>query len=177
MDRAGQAGIRLRIALACGDVERALSELDALDDAHHVEILLGAAIRDERERHGGVGYYLRREWAELVTFLCGTPSLTLDHLAAAYVASRRAPVDWCPHGRVLTERLPEIEADVSVARWLADGVSGASILDALAGKPLHAGVAYYYHVGTIHALGVRPLLILAASADYFPLERLANATS
>lgn len=163
MDLAGQAGIRFRSALVVRDVGAALDALPALDVPHRVEFALGAAIRDQRDDHAGVRHYLRGDMTALVRFLCEPADHSLDALAAAYVARRRAPVEWRASGLPLGGALPSTETDIAVARLLSAGISGEELLAALSHKPLYEGISHYYRVGTIHALGVRPLLILAAS--------------
>jgi len=54
-------------------------------------------------------------------------------------------------------------------------VGGGSLLDALAHLPLHPPVAAYYRRGSLHALGVRPLLILAATARPLPDAHVPSA--
>lgn len=172
----GQTGIRLREALAAGDAVAAAAAVPALDEAHRIELLLGAALRDARDGHRAAGLWLAAEagrvrWDALCAALCdGAPDHSLDELASAYVAAGRAPDRWRPDGSGVEEgtlaALRAPEADVAVAAALAAGVSGEALLDALLGvrpDPLAAAVAHYYRRGSIHALGPRPLLILAAA--------------
>ena len=172
----GQTGIRLREALACGDWRAAAAEVPSLDEAHRVEILLGAALRDARGDWAAARAWLAAEaghadWSEICRALAeGTPDHALDELASAWVAAGRAPDRWLPTGAPVGEgtraALVAAEADIVVAAALAAGVSGAALLEALVVArpgPLADAVAHYYRRGTIHALGVRPLLVLAAS--------------
>jgi hypothetical protein len=174
----GQTGIRMREALLAGDARTAASLAHALDEPHRIELLLGAALRDARggwaaarlflaaDTHGAA---LARWWP--VCRLLAEPGAdhTLDELASAYVAEGRAPDVWprtgAPAPRIA---LDEPFADVAVAAALAAGVSGGALLDALADRPLFPAVAHYYRRGTLHALGVRPLLVLAASPTILP---------
>lgn len=181
----GQTGIRLRAALAAGDARLAAALAPELDDAHRVEILLGAALRDARRGHAAAHLFLAldalddrvagpaRWWPLCRLFVEGEPDRRLDDLAAAYVAERRAPDRWRPSGAPLA---PDAAAairgapfpDVAVAAALAAGTAGDALLDAFADLPLHRPVAVYYRRGTLHALGARPLLILAATAADLP---------
>ncbi|MFZ5481042.1 MAG: hypothetical protein ACOZNI_30045 [Myxococcota bacterium] len=158
----GQIGIRVREALAAGDWRAAADALPELDEAHHVEILLGAALRDAREGHLRARLYLSTtDWAaycrQLVT---EEPDRSLDDLAAAYVAERRVPDTWRPGGEPLRERVAD---DLDAARLYAAGVAGDALIDAFGHKPLHPAVAHYYRRGRIWGLGPRPMLVLAAS--------------
>lgn len=167
----GQTGIRLREALAAGDWETAAALVPPLDEAHRIELLLGAALRDARDGFAAARAWLdaedgRGDWRHVCRLLAaGEPDRTLDELAAAYVAEGRVPNEWRPRGRPLDRDVRMPFADVVVAAAYAEGVGGDALLDAFADLPLHAAVAHYYRRGTIHALGPRPLLILAASAD------------
>lgn len=169
---AGQTGIRLRDALAAGDAPLAAVLATGLDEAHRIELLLGAALRDARGGHAAAQLWLAadaspargepdpRWWP--VCRLLAEPGAdhTLDLLASAYVAERRAPDRWTPAG---STELPAALDDLTVADALVRGVSGLALLAALADRPLHAAVSCYYRRGTIHALGPRPLLVLAAT--------------
>lgn len=163
----GQAGIRFREAMVARDVPGMVAQVPLLDQAHHVELILGEALRDARRDFATARLYLEnpdpaRICAALVE---GVPDRHLDDLAAAYVASRRAPDRWVPGGRALDRPLREHAfRDIAVAAALIEGVGGDSILDTFADLPLFPAVDHYYRVGTIHALGCRPLLILAATA-------------
>jgi hypothetical protein len=158
---AGQAGIGVREALARGDWRAAAEGVGALDEAHHIEILLGAALRDARDGHLRARRYLvETDWAAFCRLLVeGEPDRSLDDLAAAYVAERRVPDVWRPGGAPLAEPVAD---DLDAARLYAAGVSGDAIVDAFAHKPLYPAVAHYYRRGTIRAMGARPMLILAA---------------
>jgi hypothetical protein len=169
---AGQAGIALREALAAGDVEAALAGIFALDEAHRVEILLGAALRDAREDHRAARLYLAAEqgggrWDEVVRALADAGADNrLDAIAASWVASGRAPERWTPCGRGLHDGeiqslQVDREVDAEVVALLASGAGGLAILGALSARALYPPVAHYYRRGTIHALGCRPLLVLA----------------
>lgn len=166
----GQTGIRLRGALAVGDALGAAALVPALDDAHRVELLLGAALRDARDGHLRAARFLVVErdgdWGAFCALLCaGEPDRRYDALAAAYVAERRVPEAWRAAGRPLDRDVRAGLPDVAVADALVAGVGGDALLDAFADLPLHAAVAHYYRRGSIHALGNRPLLILAATGE------------
>jgi hypothetical protein len=170
---AGQAATRLRAALARGDARDALAWVGDLDEAHHVEVLLGAALRDRREDHAGVARYLAGDMPALVRGLAdGAGDDSLDRRAARWVAAGHAPEHLPRGGRPLTreERVALAgDAERGVVRALAAGVAPHAILDALEGPaPLAAGVrAYLGPPGAprIHALGVRPLLVLAIAGQ------------
>lgn len=168
----GQTGIRLREALWAGDPVGAAAELGALDEAHRVELLLGAALRDGRDGFAAARLYLRAAaegagsplWAELLARLAGQEGdASLDVQAAGLVAARRAPDRWRPEGEPWSGGpRPGLAA---VLDALARGVSGLALVDAYAGHdPLHPAVEHYYRRGSIHALGPRPLLCLALRA-------------
>jgi hypothetical protein len=172
----GQTGIRLREALVSGDARTAAALALTLDEPHRIELLLGAALRDARgdwaaarlwlaaETHGGAASAEPDRWWPTCRLLAEPgPDHTLDQLAAAYVAEGRIPEHWRPEGRPLDRDVHVTYADVPVAAALLAGVSGLALLDAFADRPLHAAVAHYYRRGTIHALGARALVILAAS--------------
>jgi hypothetical protein len=165
----GQTGIRLREALVAGDVAAALVAIPHLDEAHRVEILLGAALRDAREGHRSAALFLEAtasgDWPPLVERLVEPPDDRLDRLAVAYLVEGRVPERWRPDGLPLGGALRGPEADVAVAEAYASGVAGLALVDFFADLPLHAAVSHYYRVGSIHALGPRPLLILAASDE------------
>lgn len=155
MDPSGQSGIRLREALVRGDVAGALAEVPALDEAHRIELLLGAALRDDRDE--GVDRYLGGDWEGLCIFLAGEGRHAADLRAASLVAARRAPDRWQPNGRDWTG---ELDMETAAAALLA-GFGGLSLLDALRDRPRWTPVSAYYRLGTIHALGCRPLMTLA----------------
>lgn len=178
----GQQGIRLREALRRGDAAAAALELSALDAPHLVELLLGAALRDGRDgfaaAHGFVrawaegpppeGGGLSAAWEELLSRLARPgPDDHLDRAAASWVASGRVPERWRAWGPAPAadpRRAPSPE--VATARALAEGAGGRALLACFADLPLHPAVALYYEAGTIHALGTRPLLVLAMTAPY-----------
>ncbi len=158
----GQAGIRLRESLLRGDVDGALACLPELDPPHRVELLLGAAIRDGRDDFASAGCYLAGDWPGLCARLAAPGAdHRHDEVAAAYVATGRAPSAWSPTGLPLQGDVRGGLPDVRVAAALTAGVAGLALLDAFADLPLHAAVDHYYRVGSLHALGCRPLLILA----------------
>ena len=72
--------------------------------------------------------------------------------------------DRTVNAHTLTRQLRVRHPDVEVAARYAEGVGGDALLDAFADLPVYEAVALYYRRGTIHALGPRALLILAASA-------------
>lgn len=175
----GQHGIRFREALADGDAVLAISLLPELDLPHRIELILGAALRDGREGFGAA-HDASRAFAPGVEDSAAIDSLeqairslarpnpdrTLDDIAAAYVAERRVPDVWRPGGRPLPPNAAEIPAalhpDVEVARLYADGVAGSALINLFADSDLFGPVAIYYSEGAIHAMGPRPLLILAS---------------
>ena len=161
----GQAGIHFREALLRGDAGAALGCLPELDTAHHVELLLGAAIRDGRDDFAAAACYLAGDWPGLCARLA-VPGADHRHdeVAAAYVATGRAPSTWCATGFPPNGDVRGGLPDARVAAALTAGVSGLALLDAFADLPLHAAVDHYYRVGSLHALGCRPLLILAITA-------------
>jgi len=183
----GQTGIRMREALLAGDARAAASLAPALDGPHRVELLLGAALRDARGGWAAARLYLAadahgagdaRWWP--VCRLLAEPGAdhTLDELAAAYVAEGRVPDVWRRARATVPAAPPPAAAelcgpfaDVAVAAALAAGVPGETLLDALAERPLFPAVNHYYRRGTLHALGVRPLLVLAASPPILPGPR------
>ncbi len=166
----GQSGIRLREALAAGDWAGAAEQVPALDEAHRIELLLGAALRDARDGWAAARAFLdaeagRGDWRTVCRLLAeGEPDHALDELASAYVAEGRVPSAWSPEGRPLDRPVRVPLADLAVAAAYAAGVAGDALLDAFTDLPLHPAVAHYYRRGAIHALGPRPLLVLAASA-------------
>jgi hypothetical protein len=176
---AGQSGIRLREALVAGDAVTAAELALALDEPHRIELLLGAALRDRRDDFARARLWLATEqghgvpgpdrWSSFCRLLVtGEPDHSLDELAAAYVAEGRVPDRWRPLGAPLDRPSSRVkmrgpEADVRVAAAYAAGIAGLALLDAFADAPLFPAVDWYYRRGTIHALGPRPLLILAAS--------------
>lgn len=162
----GQTGIRLREALLAGDVATAARLVPALDTPHRLEVLLGAALRDARDDHAAAALYLAAErhgdWAPLLERLAQPPDDRFDRLAVAYLVEGRVPDGWRAAGLPLIGGLSR-PADVAVAAAYAAGVAGLALVDAFRDRPLHAAVSHYYRVGTIHALGPRPMLILAAA--------------
>jgi hypothetical protein len=54
----GQTGILLRRLLAEGQGEEAAALVPTLDEAHRIELLLGAALRDRREQFAGARLFL-----------------------------------------------------------------------------------------------------------------------
>lgn len=179
----GQQGIRLREALRRGDATGAAAELPDLDEPHVVELLLGAALRDAREDFaaarsfvrawslgppGRAGAPLPAAWQEVLDRLARpAPDDRLDRAAASWVASGRVPERWRAWGPPPSEDPRRAASpELAAARALAEGAGGRALLACFADLPLHAPVALYYEAGTIHALGTRPLLILAMTAGY-----------
>lgn len=165
----GQMGIEWREAWLARDVPRMAALAPSLDLAHRVELLLGEALRDARDgfRRALAWFEVRDDdWGPFCRLLAeGEPDRRWDVLAAAYVAARRAPERWTATGRPLDRDVRGAPLpDVAVAAALLDGVAGEALLDAFADLPLHRAVSAYYRVGTLHALGCRPLLTLAAVA-------------
>lgn len=156
LDRFGQAAIAVRHALAAGDAAAACDAVPDLDDAHRIEILLGAAIRDGKEDFAAVGWWLAGDMEQLCATLASPPDTRLDDRAVGLIIRRRAPEHWLPGGDA-----PRVNTPEDVAAALASGAGGLAILDQLQDRLIYAAVREYYERGTIHALGVRPLLILA----------------
>jgi hypothetical protein len=154
----GQAGIAVRDALARGDGDAAAMAVADLDDAHRIEILLGAVIR----RADGV---CAQHWADGdVNLLCKAlvlPGNTdADDRAIAYVLRRIIGERWRPDGPDAAQD-PQTMDDVAQA--LAAGCGGLALLRRMKHRRLYRVVSDYYSIGSIHALGLRPLLILADS--------------
>jgi hypothetical protein len=165
--KGGQQGIALREALAAGDAEAAIRAREGVDEAHVVEMVLGAALRDARDGHRAARLWEEcarhgRPDRQVIELLCqGTPDTSLDERAAAWIAARRVEEDWRPGGLPLDRRIVDVEA---VAAAYAAGVAGLALLDAMADLPLAPAVSWYYRRGRIHALGPRPLLVLGMTA-------------
>ncbi len=164
----GQTGILLRRLLAEGRGEEAAALVPTLDNAHRIELLLGAALRDGRENFAGAHLYMACEngaapWEALCRWLGQPADHHLDDLAAAYIAEGRAPEKWLPEGLPLqsSPRLAPFP-DVATAAQLQAGVAGLLLLDTFWNVSLYRAVSLYYRRGIIHALGPRPLLSLAA---------------
>ncbi len=167
---AGQAAIRVREALAAGEGEQAFEALPGLDRAHQIEILLGAALRDRRAGFAAVRAWYAGNLIKLCSILAVKPDTALDDAAVSLVVARRVDERWVPDGKPLPEArrfegtsLVPGTAIYDAAAAVADGVGGLAILARLTDRYLYRAVQQYYVEGTIHALGVRPLLILAAS--------------
>ncbi len=181
----GQSGIRLRAALARGEGAAAAGLVGDLDTAHRIELLLGAAIRDARGEWAAARAWLAAEagegtWADVCEQLTTpSPDHTLDDLASAYVAEGRVPATWRADGAdvatfgeaLVSAGLGGAEPDLVVAAAYARGVAGSALVGAVAAaftsvnrhSPLLRAVETYYRAGTIHALGPRPMLVLAAA--------------
>lgn len=151
----GQAGIRFRDALLAGDLDRMRLYAAMLDEAHQIELILGAALRDGRDDFAAARAYARGE--DILSKLVGEPDTTLDDEAGAWIAAGRIDDRWRRTGQPLDG--PVETVDDVVAAW-ARGVDGLVLVDAFATHPLHAAVSGYYRRGSIHALGPRPLLVL-----------------
>ena len=168
----GQTGIRLRDAMVAQDVAGMLAQIPTLDRPHRLELLLGACFRDGRQDFAAAHLFVALEqqpfpdWAPLCQRLClPDPDRSWDDLAAAYIATRQAPDRWQPEGGpLLADPLLHPFPDRSVADQLCQGVSGLALLVALQKVALYPAVALYYQPEGIHAMGPRPLLILAAYA-------------
>lgn len=154
----GQAGIAVREALTRGDAAGAARAASGLDEAHHVEILLGALIR--RADVSGVSFWLTGDVAGVCARLAVPAATPLDDLAVSYVLRRVVPEGWRPDGPAADFVL---EGPSDVARALQAGCGGLALLRQLEDRPLHQAVRCYYAPGRIHALGCRPLLILAGA--------------
>ncbi len=153
----GQAGIAVRNALTRGDAEAAARAVHFLDDAHRVELLLGAVIR--RADLVGAEHWASGELDLLCRRLAVPAATHLDDLAISFVLRRIAPERWSGEGRDEPLSLNTME-DVAVA--LKNGFGGKSILQQMMHRCMYRAVSDYYALGSIHALGVRPLLILVA---------------
>jgi len=154
----GQAGIAVRNALSRGDGDGAAQAAAELDEAHKVEILLGAVIR--RADRVGAAHWASGEMLLLCRRLALPASTDLDDHAIRFVLRRIAPERWCREGLDAPDHLETME---DVAAALAAGCGGAAVLERMKHRALYHAVSDYYRLGSIHALGVRPLLILAAS--------------
>lgn len=147
----GQAGIRFRDALLAQDLPLMRAWAAQLDEAHVIELILGAALRDGRDDFGAARAFASGE--DILDRLLGEPDHRADEAASAWIAAGSIDDRWRPEGTVDNGR------DVVAA--YAAGVSGLALVDRFVDRPLHAAVSMYYRRGTIHALGPRPLLILA----------------
>jgi hypothetical protein len=87
-------------------------------------------------------------------------STDLDDHAIRFVLRRIAPERWCREG---LDAPLHLESREDVAAALASGCGGGAVLERMKHRALYHAVSDYYRLGSIHALGVRPLLILAAS--------------
>lgn len=167
IDRSGQAAIAVREALACGDAASALVGVPDLDEAHRIEILLGAAIRDCTDDHAAVRAWLAGDMSGLCERLSRRPDTRYDDVAVGFVVRHQVPEAWRPIGsgpnaRVCTVAAGSASLDDVVAALVA-GAGGLGLVAQLQDRLLHPAVLQYYRDGTIHALGVRPLLILAST--------------
>lgn len=160
IDRSGQAAIAVREALACGDAASALVGVPDLDEAHRIEILLGAAIRDCTDDHAAVRAWLAGDMSGLCERLSRPPDTRYDDVAVGLVVRHKVPEAWRPFGSGPNSRVASLE-DVVAA--LAAGAGGLDLVAQLQDRLLRPAVLQYYRDGTIHALGVRPLLILAST--------------
>jgi hypothetical protein len=160
IDRSGQAAIAVREALACGDAASALVGVPDLDEAHRIEILLGAAIRDCTDDHAAVRAWLAGDMSGLCERLSRPPDTRYDDVAVGLVVRHKVPEGWRPFGSGPNSRVASLE-DVVAA--LAAGAGGLDLVAQLQDRLLHPAVLQYYRDGAIHALGVRPLLILAST--------------
>lgn len=169
IDRSGQAAIAVREALACGDAASALVGVPHLDDAHRIEILLGAAIRDCTDDHAAVRAWLAGDMPGLFERLSWPPDTRYDDVAVGLIVRHRVREAWRPIGdaRAVVARpgsaCPRVSTLDDVVAALAAGAGGLDLVAQLQDRLLHPAVLEYYRDGTIHALGVRPLLILAGT--------------
>ncbi|MEN9786084.1 MAG: hypothetical protein RLZZ299_1348 [Pseudomonadota bacterium] len=168
---AGAAAVRARTALLAGDVDGVLAELSAMDAAHHVEVLLGAALRDARDGFGGLPRWWAARarpwddpaWRDLVAWLVAAePDDSLDVLAAGVTLGGAA---GALRGR--PEAPPrEIPAMEAALRWLEAGGDVGAWLGCFGEDPHARAVIDYLEpeagATRIRAQGVRPLLVLAA---------------
>lgn len=167
IDRSGQAAIAVREALACGDAASALVGVPDLDEAHRIEILLGAALRDCTDDHAAVRAWLAGDMSGLCERLSRPPDTRYDDVAVGLVVHHRVPEAWRPIGVAPAgAAVPPARSSASlddVVAALAAGAGGLDLVAQLQDRLLHPAVLQYYRDGTIHALGVRPLLILAST--------------
>jgi len=160
---AGQFAIHLRDALSAGDPDRAAALVCHLDQAHRIEVLLGAALRDGRDRFRAASMYLEASarpvtaeaWLPLCVRLAGPVNPTWDEIAAGWVVRHRLgePRDH-GSGPGPTSATPEA--------WVAAIRAGAGLDELLARSRHHLlcpAVSAYYR-GKIRAMGWRPALLL-----------------
>ena len=159
MDTSGQAAISVRHALLAGDMSLALAQVSLLDEAHRIEILLGAAIRDDKEDFAAIRAWGVGDTSGLCHVLARPPVTDLDDGALRYIVTRVVSERWTPNGLPS----PKVSTMGEAATALSNGASGLSLLHQLHDRLHYPAVRAYYTEGTIHALGCRPLLILAAS--------------
>ncbi|MSP54307.1 MAG: hypothetical protein EXR69_01670 [Myxococcales bacterium] len=163
-DAHGQAAIAVRQALADGNGDLAFAHVAGLDLAHRIEVLLGAAIRDRRDDFAAVRAWYAGDLRAMCVLLAVPPDTALDDAAVGLIVAGRVEERWRPHGSPVGDGRG---AWAGVAAAVADGVGGLALVACLRDRLIHRAVLQYYVEGTIHALGVRPLLILAASPPGF----------
>ena len=154
----GQAGIAVRDALARGDGDAAATAVAELDDAHKIEILLGLVIR--RADRVSAQHWESGDVNLLCNALVLPCNTDADDRAVAYVLRRVIGERWSPDG---SDVAYDLQTMADVAQALARGCGGLAVLHRLKHRRLYRVVSDYYLQGSIHALGLRPLLILADS--------------
>jgi hypothetical protein len=169
---AGAAAVRARTALVAGDVDGVRVALPEMDEAHRVEVLLGAALRDSRDGFGGLGRWREARarplqdpaWHALVGWLVAAePQDALDVLAAGVLLRPDGAGALRGRPEAPPQDLARMDATV---RWLRAGGDARSWLvhrDA----DVHAQAVADYLGWTddgprIRALGLRPLLVYGA---------------
>ncbi len=160
---AGPFAIHLRDALSAGDPDRAADLVCRLDPAHRIEVLLGAALRDGRDRFRSATLYLEASarpaaaeaWRPLCARLAGKVDPTWDEVAAGWVVRHRL-------GDVRDHGMGAGPSSATPEAWVA-AIRGGAGLDELLPRaryhPLHPAVSAYYR-GKIRAMGWRPALLM-----------------
>ena len=145
--------------------------LPGLDADHVVEILLGAALRDARGHFAAAQHFIALAgtplddpgWRKLCDVLATPGETGPDDFAAAWVAAGRVPDVIGSASPAAGPPFNEGREATLVAR-IAGGAPLSELLDEYSAHPLFRAVEAYYR-GGIRAMGWRPLLILAITAD------------
>lgn len=152
-----QAGIGVREALRAGRWQAAAAGAAGLDQAHLIELLLGAALQDGRDGFAAARVFVGAwdgaggdpgaadpggRWAGVCRLLCGIgvgdpgePDRRLDRRAAAWVAAGVAPERWQPGGRA-----PSAEAEALRRAILAGGAGAVQAGGAPSPDPAPCGI-------------------------------------